>query len=628
MVKAGVAATSAILTWQQCSEGLQDQLQQHGLFQDFFVTQYELGESREAGHRGVSECLDAAIPRGPIECLPFNECGDSQVCPGDTVCGSFAECPPSKECGGSQVCADSKECPPSKECGGPQVCLGETSSWTGRPSWLPEFVQHRAQLLPSCATLGPLNDSTWCPLWRRVVDKQTNVVIEDSPVSHHILDFEKPLDLWVSWWGLPVDFVRLASLSSHLRPPLRVNKDGQPCSSGSFWIWHSNDLSQETISETLDFTSEVGSMSDLKRCALNLCFLARQGNLEDSYHVDFVELFSPPRVLPHAAGLGLKVDREQVFDLTSGWDVRKKEHRQKFREFQKRRTPSMTMASPVCKAFSPLMAINKGRMDPKLLRKNLTEGRLMWDFSLEAIEEQCNENRYFGLEHPERASSWKLPKTQRTLQRPDVAVIIFDMCSWGLTVADDELSRKSTRIATNNPWLAYELMLAQCDGLHSHRHLIGGLPALAQEYPPELCKCIARSTKKAVLQEAIPSFIQSSFSGFEDEEEIPDDIPENDQGSFEPDIPRVSESQKRLIHRVHVNVGHPPRDRFLRALRAAGALPHVLQYVRNDFRCDDCEVRHGPAVHRKASFQRPSHSTRWSVWTSFTSHGKINKLRS
>ena len=251
------------------------------------------------------------------------------------------------------------------------------------------------------------------------------------------------------------------------------------------------------------------------------------------------------------------------------------------------------------------MAINKGRMDPKLLRKNLTEGRLMWDFSLEAIEEQCNENRYFGLEHPERASSWKLPKTQRTLQRPDVAVIIFDMCSWGLTVADDELSRKSTRIATNNPWLAYELMLAQCDGLHSHRHLIGGLPALAQEYPPELCKCIARSTKKAVLQEAIPSFIQSSFSGFEeDEEEIPDDIPENDQGSFEPDTPRVSESQKRLIHRVHVNVGHPPRDRFLRALRAAGALPHVLQYVRNDFRCDDREVRHGPAVHRKAQLPK------------------------
>ena len=85
----------------------------------------------------------------------------------------------------------------------------------------------------------------------------------------------------------------------------------------------------------------------------------------------------------------------------------------------------------------------------------------MWDFSLEACQDQIKNDNYFGLEHPRLAASWRLPQTQRLVRRPDVALIVFDQCAYGLSVVDSgKLSQKSTCIATNNPWLALELIKA------------------------------------------------------------------------------------------------------------------------------------------------------------------------
>ena len=68
--------------------------------------------------------------------------------------------------------------------------------------------------------------------------------------------------------------------------------------------------------------------------------------------------------------------------------------------------------------------------------------------------------------------------------------------------------------------------------------------------------------------------------------------------------PRVSEEQKRLIQKLHINTGHPPADRFLRTMKAAGALPHVLEYIRDQFKCDDCEVKVRADSRRRAQCPR------------------------
>ena len=63
-------------------------------------------------------------------------------------------------------------------------------------------------------------------MWRRVVDMQTYEILEDSSGPHQPLDFERPLDLWVCWWGLPLDFVKLSAFSSHAVLPIHFFSSG------------------------------------------------------------------------------------------------------------------------------------------------------------------------------------------------------------------------------------------------------------------------------------------------------------------------------------------------------------------------------------------------------------------
>ena len=107
--------------------------------------------------------------------------------------------------------------------------------------------------------------------------------------------------------------------------------------------WALSSLSEEIANK--------GHAADLQRCFNNLSFMAKQANrsrIKSSR--DFVELFSPPRVTPHAQKMGLAVETEMIFDLQHGWDVREAKHRKAFRNHRDRHRPRMLMASPACRA--------------------------------------------------------------------------------------------------------------------------------------------------------------------------------------------------------------------------------------------------------------------------------------
>ena len=85
----------------------------------------------------------------------------------------------------------------------------------------------------------------------------------------------------------------------------------------------------------------------------------------------------------------------------------------------------------------------------------------------------------------------------------------------------------------------------------------------------------------------------------EELEEAEDDQPVDELSAGQPNA-KLTEAQKAMVRKVHVNTGHPPQHRFLRTLKAAGALPQVLRYVREEFHCDDCDVRRRGDHRRKA----------------------------
>ena len=86
--------------------------------------------------------------------------------------------------------------------------------------------------------------------------------------------------------------------------------------------------------------------------------------------------------------------------------------------------------------------------------------------------------------------------------------------------------------------------------------------------------------------------------------ETEDEDQEDEHETTEVPEAKLTESQKRLVRKLHENTGHPPKERFLRTLRAAGALPHVLKYIRDVFECETCAAKRLPDHRRKGQCPR------------------------
>lgn len=66
----------------------------------------------------------------------------------------------------------------------------------------------------------------------------------------------------------------------------------------------------------------------------------------------------------------------------------------------------------------------------------------------------------------------------------------------------------------------------------------------------------------------------------------------------------VTEEQRKLVMKSHVNLGHPDRATFLRVLRSAHAKGAILRYVKEEFECPDCKTKKKPDVSRKTAIPR------------------------
>ena len=110
----------------------------------------------------------------------------------------------------------------------------------------------------------------------------------------------------------------------------------------------------------------------------------------------------------------------------------------------------------------------------------------MWIFLWSYLK--TNENDHGLHEHPELATSWKLPSVRQYLSHDEIVLIKSHLCRFGLRVGE-ALRRKSTLFATSSDSIAVSLQkLCSCEQLHEH--LVGGTAHYAQEYPPLLVKAI------------------------------------------------------------------------------------------------------------------------------------------
>ena len=146
---------------------------------------------------------------------------------------------------------------------------------------------------------------------------------------------------------------------------------------------------------------------------------------------EFVEVFSPPRVAPWLAALG--VDRTLSIDILHGWDLTSPLTRRLLIEYFTRHKPSVAMLSPPCTTFSSLQRLSVGKIkDHTLQAAKEAEGRLLSQLATKIADVQVASGRAFCFEHPSTATSFSEPCLMSLLKRPGVQAVQFDQCMFGL----------------------------------------------------------------------------------------------------------------------------------------------------------------------------------------------------
>ena len=85
---------------------------------------------------------------------------------------------------------------------------------------------------------------------------------------------------------------------------------------------------------------------------------------------------------------------------------------------------------------------------------------------------------------------------------PRAILVKTDLCRFGMQTTDEvgELgpARKRTGFLTSS-WALAEELAGTCEGQHRHYHLVERRAKVAEIYPPELCRAIARGAARQKL---------------------------------------------------------------------------------------------------------------------------------
>ena len=117
--------------------------------------------------------------------------------------------------------------------------------------------------------------------------------------------------------------------------------------------------------------------------------------------IHVAELFSEPRVTTWCEENDLNAGAS--FDLKTGWDLHRPEHRAAVLEYLKKAKPKVVIGSPPCTMFSRLQNMNGWTEERQQQRRR---DLILLRFAAKVYRMQTEAGRYYVHEHPATASSW------------------------------------------------------------------------------------------------------------------------------------------------------------------------------------------------------------------------------
>lgn len=212
-----------------------------------------------------------------------------------------------------------------------------------------------------------------------------------------------------------------------------------------------------------------------------------------------MELYSVPRVL---ASVMMAFAANPPFgclslDILTGWDFDDESLRSLTFRILELGVIAFLFLSPPCTMFSELQRLwNQKKIPPQMWTIRWNTAVQYMEHSVRCAMIQLSRGKKFMLEHPWRASSWKLPCMQMLLAQPSVLAVTFDQCQCGLRSPSGMFVKKRTRIVTNSKSLFKKLYTKQCPKDHVHREIQGSemghsMSRWCQHYPEGLVTILA-----------------------------------------------------------------------------------------------------------------------------------------
>lgn len=357
---------------------------------------------------------------------------------------------------------------------------------------------------------------------------------------------------------------------------------------------------------------------------------------KECFQVDVSEVYSPPRLVKVAPSMGLKPGKS--YDLKCGFDLRHEKDVKAMWKSLCEESPEVILACPPCTPFSLLQELNFPKMSVPKVTGMILEGLHHLRIAAAVCKWQYRHGRVFVFEHPLTSRAWEEPEMQELMCMKDVYVCTTDMCAYGMRVGGG-LNQKPTRWITNSYEVARELQ-RRCNHQHEHVHLMGGKAHGAEVYPKELCRAVLRGVRRHLKAPALHvefEDLQEIFVGededleemldrevehaagrsgqareVQEEEDASTEEEEEDEATQGMERPRraevpqsgVTADDRQKIRRLHVNLGHPSKESFLRFLSAGRIRREVIQWVRKEFQCATCESAVVPKAPRPAVVPR------------------------
>ena len=181
------------------------------------------------------------------------------------------------------------------------------------------------------------------------------------------------------------------------------------------------------------------------------------------------------------------------------------------------------------------------------------------------------------------------------LEREILATV--DMCALGMTDEDERSHCRTTTVMTNDSVVADAFRPYRCARDHKHVPFAGCRRSRrAQEHPRQFCELLVKAVKASLLprDRREPSQLMT-LSVRNDDEQDEDSGLDEDEASTDNQHP--TEAQIKMVDQYHRHLGYPSRREFLKVLRAVHAKLAVLEYVRREYRCADCDAHSKPPYH-------------------------------